>query len=174
MKLSSLTTATLTAASTAYALGAGNPAVGHVTPRALTTKYVSKYWNTTITNDVGSVGTANAGANGTGGVGVVIPSNTGNVGPTGTSMVLPINGIGRYKYTGTVSVAPGLDVTTVLSFVTVVPTPAKNVTVMTGAAGVAPTGYVHAYYGDPVSCPISKRKRHALTLNSLNTSTSSR
>ena len=173
MKLSSLITAAFAAAPTAYGLGAENPAVGHVASRALTTKYVTKYWNTTITNDVGSVETGNAGATGTGDVGVVIPSNTGNVGPTGTSMVLPIKGTGRYKYNGIIGITPGLDVTTVLSFVTVIPTPAKNVTVVTGTADVAPTGYVHAYYGDPVSYLTSKRTSHALTLNSLNTSISS-
>lgn len=166
MKLSSLITAALVAASSAYALGVGDPAIA---PRALTTKY----WNTTTTNRVGGVGTGNAGATGTGGVGVVIPSGTGNIGPTGTSIVLPINGTARYKYTGTVGVAPGLDVTTVLSFVTVIPTPAKNVTVVSRTAGVAPTGYVHAYYADPVSCLTTKRKRHALTSKSSDTSISS-
>lgn len=170
MKFSSLITAALAAASSAYALGVGDPAIA---PRTLTTKYVTKYWNTTIINGVGGVGAGNAGATGTVGVGVVIPSGTGNIGPTGTCMVLPLNSTGRYKYTGTVGVAPGLDVTTVLSFVTVVPTPAKNITIKTGTAGVAPPGYVHAYYGDPVSCPASVGKRHALTLNSSDTSISS-
>lgn len=151
MKLTSLITAALAAASSAYTLCAGAPTIGRVAPRALTTKYVTKYWNTTIINGAGGFGTENTGATGTGDVGVVIPSGTGNIGPTGTSMVLMVNGTGRYKYAGTDGDAPGLDVTTVLSFVTVVPTPATNVTIKNGTAGVAAAGYVHAYYGDPVS-----------------------
>ena len=148
MKLVSLITAALAAASPAYTLGAGVPAVGPVAPGAPTTRYVTKYWNTTITNSVGGVGTGNAGATETSSVGV----GTGNIGPTVTSMILPVNGTSRYKYTGTVGDAPGLDVTTVLSFVRVVPAPPVTITVLSGTAGVAPTGYVHAYYADPVSC----------------------
>ena len=169
MKLSSLITIVLVAAFSAVALGIEDFAMA---PRFFTTKYIIKYWNTTVTNGVGGIHIGNATANGTGGVGVVISSDTSNIGPTSTSVVLQTNATARYKYSGAVGVAPGLNVTTVLSFVTVVPTPAKNITVVSRTGGVVPTGYVHAYYADPVSCLTSKGKRHALTSNSSDTTIS--